>query len=96
MGLLGSGLGKVIGGGLGEIAGGMIGGKHGAKIGGGLGSVLGGAGGALLPFKKGGKVTKKTQPALLHQGEIVVPKALAHKVPASLKKEMKKKGARNM
>lgn len=88
MGLLGSQLGKAIGGG--------IGGKYGGNTGKEVGSILGSAAGALLPFKKGGKVVKKTQPALLHKGEVVIPSRLAKKIPASLKKEMKKGGARNM
>lgn len=95
MGLLGSGIGSILGSTAGEMLGGIAG-KRGAKVGSQIGGLLGGTAGKLLPFEKGGKVVKKTQPALLHQGEIVVPKKLAHKVPASLKKEMKKKGARNM
>lgn len=96
MGLFGSQAGGIIGGGLGGAIGRKIGGRTGGEIGSGLGKLAGGLAGTLLPFEKGGKVVKKTQPALLHQGEIVIPKKLAHKVPASLKKEMKKKGARNM
>lgn len=95
MGLLGSGAGGIIGGGIGSAIGRKIGGKTGGEIGGGLGKLFGTAGGALLPFEKGGKV-KKTGPAYLHKGEIVIPAKHAGKVPASLKKQMKKEGARNM
>lgn len=95
MGLIGGGIGGVIGGGLGEAVGHSFGGKVGGKIGGGVGKILGSAAGALLPFKKGGKV-KKTGPALLHKGELVVPAKHVAKVPKSVKQAMKRDGARNM
>jgi len=83
--------GGLIGSGAGRIAGGYFGGEKGAEAGQAIGSVLGG----FLPFKKGGKVAK-TGPAMLHKGEMVVPKHLVSKVPKSVKAAMKKGGARNM
>jgi uncharacterized membrane protein len=96
MGLLGSQLGSLAGGGIGGALGQKYGGSAGQKAGQEIGSVLGKVGGAFLPFKKGGKVVKKTQKALLHQGELVVPKHLVSKVPKTVKDAMKKHGARNM
>ena len=76
MGLLGGMLGKSLGGVAGGIAGGLIGGKKGRKIGAKLGGDLGGVAGATMTgFKKGGKV-KKTQMALVHAGEYVLPKGV--------------------
>lgn len=103
-GALGQGVGAEAGNLLGQGIGGLFGGKKGAGIGGrilgGVGRAIGGIGGALLPFEKGGivktKKGKKTQPALLHQGEMVIPKKHVKSVPASLKKKIKKEGGRNM
>lgn len=98
--MIGSGLGSVLGSGLGEAVGGKLFGKAGAKVGGGLGKVLGGAAGALLPFERGGmvkpKAGKKTQKALLHKGEMVIPAKHVKAVPKTLKDKMKREGARNM
>lgn len=100
MGLLGSGVGSIIGGGLGGAIGEKFGGKTGREIGGGLGKLLGGAGGAFLPFEKGGLVkpkgNKKTQKALLHKNEMVIPAKYVKHVPKSLKNKIKKEGGRNM
>lgn len=92
MGLLGSG---VLG-----IAGGAAGQRLGQKYGLGtegkaIGSLLGAAAGNLLPFRSGGKV-KKTGPALLHKGELVIPKKYVKDVSKSLKTKIKKNGGRNM
>jgi hypothetical protein len=100
MGLLGSGAGGIIGGGLGSAIGRKIGGKTGAEIGGGLGKLFGTAGGAFLPFEKGGLVkpkgSKKTQKALLHKGEMVIPAKHVKSIPKSIKNKIKKEGGRNM
>ena len=66
-GILGTGAGQLAGHGISNA----IGGKTGEVIGdvvSGLGTVFG----AMLPFKKGGKV-KKTGPAYVHKGEVVLP-----------------------
>lgn len=100
MGLLGAQIGKIAGGGLGGAIGQRFGGSTGQKIGSELGSVLGSAGGAMLPFKQGGIVKpprgKKTQKAILHKGELVVPASMVKDVPKTLKKKIAKKGGRNM
>lgn len=93
MGLLGSQLGSIAGQGLGEFVGKKYGGSIGEKTGREFGRVAGGAVGALLPFKKGGKV-KKTGPALLHKGEIVVPAKYAKDVSKTLKDKIKKNGGK--
>lgn len=81
-----------IGSALGSIGGGLLGGTIGhQKEGSAIGATLGG----FLPFKKGGMV-RKTGLAKLHAGEMVVPKEMVHKVPKSLKAEIKRKGGRNM
>ena len=84
MGLIGGTLGSIAGGGLGQAVGQKYGGKLGGEVGRDLGKVGGGFLGAMLPFKNGGKV-KKTGPAMLHKGEIVVPAKYAKDVSKSLK-----------
>jgi len=96
MGLLGSQAGSAVGGLLGKSLGGKYGGSRGAAAGQEIGKVLGKVGGSFLPFKKGGKVTKKTQKALLHKGEIVVPAKLAKHVSKSLKDKIKANGGHGM
>lgn len=91
MGVIGGQLGSIAGAGLGEAIGKKYGGSLGEKVGRDLGRVGGGALGALLPFKRGGRV-KKTGPALLHKGEIVVPAKYAKEVSKSLKYKIKKNG----
>ena len=81
--------GNLLGQGLGSLAGGLIG--HSKE-----GQTIGGTLGGFLPFKEGGMVKKTTQKALLHKGELVVPKHLVKKVSKSLKKEIKANGGRNM
>jgi hypothetical protein len=80
--------GNLLGQGLGNLAGGLIG--HSKE-----GQTIGGTLGGFLPFKNGG-IVKRTGPAKLHAGELVVPKHLVKKVSKSLKKEIKKSGGRNM
>jgi hypothetical protein len=87
MGLIGGLLGQAGG----AFLGGAVGGSEGQKAGQQIGGVLG----QFLPFKKGGMV-EHTGPALIHKGEMVVPKHLVKKVPKSVKAAMKKGGARNM
>lgn len=95
MGLIGGSLGSIAGAGLGQAIGQKYGGSLGGQVGRDLGRVAGGAAGALLPFKNGGRV-KKTGPAMLHKGEIVVPAKYAKDVSKSLKEKIKKNGGRNM
>jgi hypothetical protein len=95
MGLIGSQIGGYAGSGLGEFLGKKYGGSIGQEAGKNIGRVAGTAAGALLPFQKGGKV-KKTGPALLHKGEIVVPAKYAKDVSKSLKDKIKKNGGHNM
>ena len=76
----------------GQAVGGLLGGTIGHQK---EGSAIGGTLGGMSPFKKGGMV-KKTGIAKLHAGEMVIPKAMVHKVPKSLKAEIKRKGGRNM
>lgn len=62
---------------LGTAGGGALGGFFGAPtLGASLGGLIGGEAGKLIPFKKGGRV-KKTGPALLHSGEVVLPRGVA-------------------
>jgi len=76
---------------IGSLAGGYIGSKYKHKEAGKkIGSLVGKFGGSYLPFKNGGYVNK-TQPALLHKGELVVPKRLVKHVSKSLKNKIKKK-----
>ena len=77
-------LGSLIGRGLGGALGNLVGGEKGKNI----GSSIGGIGGSLLPFKKGGPVKRKFQPALLHKGEFVLPKGV--KPTKKQKKAVKK------
>lgn len=95
MGLIGNALGTVggsmLGQGVGQYFGGSAGGAVGSKAGGQIGSILG----SLLPFENGGMV-KKTGPALVHKGELVVPKHLVKHVPKGVKSAIKRGGGRNM
>ena len=105
MGFEGTHVGKHVGGAAGGMLGRKIGGAVGGKVAGEhgrhvgrhaghkIGAAAGAAGGAaigeLLPFAKGGKVTKKTA-ALLHKGEIVVPAKYAKHVSKELKQKKRK------
>ena len=100
MGLLGSQIGGYGLSAAGEYAGRAIdkklgGGNIAQEAGKNIGRVVGTAAGALLPFRTGRKV-KKTGPALLHKGEIVIPAKYAKDVSKSLKTKIKKNGGRNM
>lgn len=84
MGIFGKQAGKIAG----RFLGGLVGNK---KLGGKLGSM---AGEELIPYKKGG-VVKKTGPALVHKGELIVPKKFVKDVSKTVKKKIredKKKG----
>lgn len=87
----------VIGNLLGQAGGNLIGGRFGNA---GAGQTIGGALGSFLPFRSGGMVKpprgKKTQRALLHKGELVVPASMVKDVPKTLKKKIASKGGRNM
>lgn len=87
MGLIGGLLGQAAG----SVAGNYLGGAKGGQAGQQIGGILGN----FLPFKNGGMV-KHTGPALIHKGEMVVPKHLVKKVPKSVKTAMRRGGARNM
>lgn len=69
-------LGAAVGGSLGKLGGhaigNLVGGGRAGEIIEDIGAGLGGFLGALSPFKKGGKV-KKTGPAYVHKGEVVLP-----------------------
>lgn len=97
-------VGEIVGAQVGELAGSYLGnrlgGSKGKKAGGEIGKTLGGLGGSYLPFKKGGIVKpprgRKTQMALLHKGELVVPASMVSKVPKTIKNKIAEKGGRNM
>ena len=102
MGVIGTAIGTYGGAGLGEFLGKSLDKKIGSgniaqEAGKNIGRVVGGAAGALLPlpFAKGGKV-KKTGPALLHKGELIIPAKYVKDVSKSLKNKIKKNGGRNM
>ena len=86
MGFVGQELGNEIDGLIGGYVGNKF--KH-KKTGQKIGSLVGKIGGSYLPFKNGGYVNK-TQPALLHKGELVVPKHLVKHESKSLKNKIKK------
>ena len=97
MGVIGEKIGSFAGGHIGGYVGSKFGGNGkdlGKRIGTSAGSVLGSE---LIPFKKGGLVKpkgrKRTQPALLHKGELVVPKRFVKQVPKKLKSKIKANGA---
>ena len=56
--------------------------------------------GSYLPFENGGIVKPpkghKTQTAILHKGDLVVPKHMVKHVSKSLKNKIKRGGGRNM
>lgn len=81
--------GNLVGQGLGSLAGGLIG--HSKE-----GQAIGGTLGGFLPFARGGMVKNHTQKALLHKGELVVPKHLVKHVSKGVKKQIKMNGGRNM
>ena len=97
MGILGSDLGSEIGSGLGSFVGNRF--KH-KKEGERIGRVVGKIDGSYLPFEHGGIVKPlkghKTQTAILHKGELVVPKNMVKHVSKSSKNKIKRNGGRNM
>ena len=92
MGFIGQEIGNEVGGLIGSYIGNKF--KH-KKTGQKIGSLVGKVGGSYLPFKNGGYVNK-TQLALLHKGELVVPKHLVKHVSKSLKNKIKCCGGCNM
>ena len=96
MGYLESELGSEIGSGLGSFGGNRY--KH-KKEGERIGRVVGKIAGLYLPFEHGGIVKPpkghKTQTAILHKGELVVPKNMVKHVSKSLKNKIKQNGGCN-
>jgi outer membrane lipoprotein SlyB len=76
--------GQMIGGAVGGLAGSKLGGKKGKKAGQQIGRTLG----SLVPYKNGGFI-KRNGPAMLHAGEIVVPKKLVKHVSKTLKAKIR-------
>jgi uncharacterized protein YcfJ len=93
MPLLASELGSVVGSTLGGIIGKRF--KH-EKAGERIGEVIVKIGGSYLPLKNGGMVKRNRQRAILHKGELVVPKKYVQDVSKSLKKKIKKNGGVGM
>ena len=96
MGFLGQELGSEIGSGLGKFVGSRF--KH-KNEGERIGRVVGKIAGSYLPFEKGGFVKPirgKTQIALLHKGELVIPRNMTKHISKTLKTKLKRNGARNM
>ena len=86
---------------IGSLAGGYIGGKYKHKEAGKkIGSLVGKFAGSYIPFQHGGIVKPpkgyKTQTAILHKGELVIPKHMVKHVSKSLKTKIKRNGGRNM
>lgn len=96
MGVIGQTVGSYGGAALGEFLAKKVGGVKYADAGKNIGRVVGSeVGSALVPFKMGGRV-KKTGPALVHRGELIIPAKYAKEVSKSLKTKIKKNGGRNM
>ena len=78
----------------GAAGGSVLGSKLGKKLGGdgALLGALGGVAGSLVPFEKGGDVSKNT-PAYLHKGEFVLP---AHVKPTASQRAAVRKGGGRM
>jgi hypothetical protein len=106
MGFIGQEVGKFAGSHLGKYIGGQIGDRgfggkgRGEDKGREIGSQIGDAVGRLVPYKRGGLVKlpprKKTQKALLHKGEMVIPSRFVKNIPKSLKAKIASSGGRNM
>ena len=97
MGFVGQELGNEIGG----LIGGYVGNKFkNKKSGQKIGSMVGRIAGSYVPFQHGGLVKPqkghKTQTAILHKGELVVPKHMVKHVSKSEKNKIKRGGGRNM
>lgn len=94
--LVGSQIGGVLGQSLGQSLGNKYLGSEGGKIGGDLGKIVGTAGGMAFPYFSKGGIVKQTGPAVIHKGELVVPRKFVKDVPKSVKTAIKKNGGRNM
>jgi hypothetical protein len=96
MGFIGQEFGGEVGGLLGSYVGNKFKNK---KAGQKIGSLVGKVAGSYLPFEKGGYVKPikgKTQIALLHKGELVIPRNMTKHISKTLKTKLKRNGARNM
>ena len=97
MGIFDQELGSEIGSGLGSFVGNRF--KH-KKEGERIGRVVGKIAGSHLPFENGGIVKPpkghKTQTAILHKGELAVPKHMVKHISKSLKSKIKRNGGHNM
>lgn len=89
MGILGSQIGALAGGSLGETLGKKLGGETGGKIGKSVGMYGGEALGAAFPYFKKGGMVHETGPAVVHKGELVVPRKYVKDVPKSIKNAIK-------
>ena len=94
-------IGQEIGGEVGGLLGSYIGNKFkNKKAGQKIGSLVGKVAGSYIPFQNGGIVKPpkgyKTQTAILHKGELVIPKSMVKHVSKSLKTKIKRNGGRNM
>jgi hypothetical protein len=89
MGVLGSQIGALAGGSLGETLGKKIAGETGGKIGKAVGTYGGEALGSAFPYFKKGGMVHETGPAVVHKGELVVPRKYVKDVPKSIKNAIK-------
>ena len=91
MGFIGQEIGNEVGGLIGGYVGNKF--KH-KKTGQKIGALVGKFGGSYLPFENGGTVKPpkghKTQTAILHKGELVIPKHMVKHVSKSLKNKIKR------
>lgn len=85
MGLVGAGIGGILGQSLGQ--------KYGGNTGGQIGKIAGTALGTAFPYFSKGGMVKKTGPAVVHKGELVVPRKFVKDVPKGLKNAIKKNAA---
>lgn len=79
-------IGAVLGGAAGQAIGQKYGGSTGATAGKAIGTGLG----TLFPYFKKGGIVQKTGPAVVHKGELVVPRKYVADVPKSLKAKIRK------
>ena len=89
MGILSSQIGGFAGAGLGEALGKKFGGSIGQEAGKNIGRAVGTAAGAAIPYFKKGGMVHETGPAVVHKGELVVPRKYVKDVPKSIKKALK-------
>lgn len=76
--------------GLGGLAGEAIGKKYGGSSGAAAGKLIGSGLGTLFPYFKKGGIVKKTGPAVVHKGELIVPRKYVADVPKTLKAKIRK------